>query len=192
MAEGQYSRNVQPLRLRTELIYPSFRGKIADFPLVYDRACHPDAPVYIETYHAYAPGAGVMAPSELAPVIDGRPVDALKNVGQHAHNDFDEVYFFYGTDPTGQHPAGRPGGDVAGQRRGCREVHHEGPHRGLCPEGVGPQPLDRHQGHRPEAAHHGDERRLHQGLQLPGDAAATELPLSPDVLPRPDRGCPAR
>jgi hypothetical protein len=99
MAEGQYSRNAQPLRLRTELIYPSFRGKIADFPLVYDGACHPDAPVYIETYHAYASGAGVMAPSALAPVVHGRPAEGLKAVGQHAHNDFDEIYFFYGTDP---------------------------------------------------------------------------------------------
>ena len=58
MTEWQYARNVQPLRLRTELIYPSFRGKIADFPLVYDQTCLPEAPVYIETYHAYAPGTG--------------------------------------------------------------------------------------------------------------------------------------
>lgn len=100
MAERQYSRNIQPLRLRTELVYPSFRGKIADFPLVYDQHCLPEAPVYIETYHAYAPGTGVMAPSDLAPVVNGRPVEALKAVGQHAHNDFEEVYFFYGTDPT--------------------------------------------------------------------------------------------
>lgn len=100
MTGGRYARNVQPLRLRTELIYPSFRGRIADFPLVYDRACHPDAPVCIETYHAYAPGTGVMAPSPLAPVVDGRPAEALRRVGQHAHEDFDEVYFFYGTDPT--------------------------------------------------------------------------------------------
>lgn len=55
--------------------------------------------MHIETYHAYAPGAGVMAPSHLAPVVDGRPAKALKGVGQHAHNDFDEVHFFYGTDP---------------------------------------------------------------------------------------------
>ena len=116
MTEWQYARNVQPLRLRTELIYPSFRGKIADFPLVYDQACLPEAPVYIETYHAYAPGTGVMAPSELAPVVDGRPVDALKSVGQHAHNDFDEVYFFFGTDPTDNTRLGGQVEIVAGQR----------------------------------------------------------------------------
>ena len=30
MTEWQYARNVQPLRLRTELIYPSFCGTIAE------------------------------------------------------------------------------------------------------------------------------------------------------------------
>ena len=37
-------------------------------------SCLPEAPVYVE---------------------NGRPVEALKNVGQHSHNDFDEVYFYY-------------------------------------------------------------------------------------------------
>jgi hypothetical protein len=99
MADGKYAKLVQPLRLRTELIHPSFRGKIADFSLVYDEKAMPESPIWTETYHAYAPGTGVMAPSHLAPVVDGKPVEALKSVGQHAHNDFDEVYFFYGTDP---------------------------------------------------------------------------------------------
>jgi mannose-6-phosphate isomerase-like protein (cupin superfamily) len=99
MPNSQYAKLVQPLRLRTELIHPSFRGKIADFSLVYDEKAMPESPIWTETYHAYAPGTGVMAPSHLAPVIDGRPVEALRSVGQHAHNDFDEVYFFYGTDP---------------------------------------------------------------------------------------------
>ena len=40
------------------MIYPSFRGKIADFSLVYDQKAMPESPVWIETYHAYAPGAG--------------------------------------------------------------------------------------------------------------------------------------
>lgn len=100
MADKMYAKYVQPLRLRTELIYPSFRGKISDFSLVHDQTTTPESPIWIETYHAYAPGTGVMAPSTLAPVVDGRPAPALKSVGQHAHNDFDEVYFFYGTDPT--------------------------------------------------------------------------------------------
>jgi hypothetical protein len=100
MAGGKYGKYVRPMRLRAELIYPSFRGKIADMPLVYDQKCLPEAPVYVETYHAYAPGAGVMSPCHLAPLVDGAPVEAQREVGQHAHNDFDEIYFFYGTDPT--------------------------------------------------------------------------------------------
>jgi hypothetical protein len=100
MAGGTYGRYVQPLRLKTEAIYPSFRGKISDFSLVFDRDVHPEAPIFTETYHAYAPGTGAMAPSELAPVIEGSRVETLKSVGQHAHNHFDEIYFFYGTDHT--------------------------------------------------------------------------------------------
>jgi hypothetical protein len=98
MTDSKYGKNVRPLRLRTNVIYPSFRGKISDFSLVYDERCDPDSPIWTETYHAYAAGTGLFAPSELAPVVDGRPVEALKDVGQHLH-DFDEVYFFYGTHP---------------------------------------------------------------------------------------------
>jgi hypothetical protein len=100
MTNAKYAKYVQPLRLRTEVIFPSFRGKISDFSLVHDEKSQPDCPIWIETYHAYAPGTGVFAPSELAPVIDGKPVEEAKNVGQHSHNDFDEIYFFYGTDHT--------------------------------------------------------------------------------------------
>jgi hypothetical protein len=100
MEAGRFARCVQPLRLRTEVIHPSFRGKISDLSLVYDQTCLPESPIWTETYHAYAPGTGVMAPSNLAPVIGGSPVEGFKSVGQHSHNDFDEIYFFYGTDPT--------------------------------------------------------------------------------------------
>jgi hypothetical protein len=99
-ADGKYAKYVQPLRLRTELINPSFRGKISDFSLVHDQKTTPDSPIFAETYHAYAPGTGMFAPSNLAPVIDGKPAEALRSVGQHSHEEFDEVYFFYGTDPT--------------------------------------------------------------------------------------------
>ena len=98
MTDAKYAKYVQPLRLRTELVFPSFRGKISDFSLVCDEKSQPGCPIWVETYHAYAPGTGAFAPSELAPVIDGRPMEDLKKVGQHSHNDFDEVYFFYGTD----------------------------------------------------------------------------------------------
>ncbi len=98
-ADRKYAKYVQPLRLRTELIIPSFRGKISDFSLAHDQQTTPESPIWTETYHAYAPGTGMFAPSDLAPFIGGKPV-ALKTVGQHSHNDFDEIYFFYGTDPT--------------------------------------------------------------------------------------------
>jgi hypothetical protein len=100
MANEQYKKYVQPLRLRTEMIFPSFRGKISDFSLVHDQQTTPETPIWTETYHAYAPGAGVFAPSSLPPIIDGKPREDLKNTGQHSHNDFDEIYFFYGTDST--------------------------------------------------------------------------------------------
>jgi hypothetical protein len=100
MSKAQYEKYVQPLRLRTDMILPSFRGKISDFSLVHDQKTTPESPIWTETYHAYAPGTGVFAPSNLTPLIDGKQRDDLKNIGQHSHNDFDEVYFFYGTDHT--------------------------------------------------------------------------------------------
>jgi hypothetical protein len=98
MAARQYQRLVQPLRLGTEVINPSFRGKISDFPLVHDQKTTPESPIRTETYYAYAPGTGAFAPSKLAPIVNGRPAEELKSVGSHAH-DFDEIYFFIGTDP---------------------------------------------------------------------------------------------
>lgn len=100
MTDLKYDKYVQPLRLRTEMICPSFRGKISDFSLVHDQQTTPESPIWTETYHAYAPGTGVMAPSSLPPVINGDPRKDLLDIGQHAHNDFDEIYFFYGTDIT--------------------------------------------------------------------------------------------
>ena len=76
------------------MIVPSFRGKISDFSLVHDQQTTPESPIWTETYHAYAAGTGVFAPSNLAPVIDGKPREDFKKIGQHAHNDFDEIYFF--------------------------------------------------------------------------------------------------
>ena len=60
----------------------------------------PESPIRTETFYAYAPGAGAFAPSKLAPIIEGRPAEELKNVGSHSHNDFDEVYYFFGMDWT--------------------------------------------------------------------------------------------
>jgi hypothetical protein len=99
MADRQYARYVQPLRLGTEMINPSFRGKISDFALIHDQQTTPDSPIRIEVYHAYAPGTGMFAPSDLAPVVDGKPLADWKSIAQHAHPDFDEIIFFHGTDP---------------------------------------------------------------------------------------------
>ena len=72
MPDRQYAKYVQPLRLGTELINPSFRGKISDFALVHDQKTTPESPIRTETFHAYASGAGALAPSKLTPIIDGR------------------------------------------------------------------------------------------------------------------------
>jgi hypothetical protein len=98
MADTEYGRYVQPLRLGTEFINPSFRGKISDFALIHDQKTTPGTPIRTETFYAYAPGTGAFAPSKMVPIIDGRPADELKDVGAHSHNDFDEVYYFLGTD----------------------------------------------------------------------------------------------
>lgn len=100
MAERQYAKYVQPLRLGTESINPSFRGKISDFALIHDQKTTPESPIRTETFYAYAAGAGAFAPSDLLPIVDGRPAEELRGVGSHSHNDFDEVYYFFGTDPT--------------------------------------------------------------------------------------------
>lgn len=96
---NKHAQWAQPLRLRTEFINPSFRGKISDFSLVHDQQTTPESPIFCETFHAYAPGTGAFFPSHLPPIVNGKPAPSLMEVGQHAHNDFDEVYFFYGTDP---------------------------------------------------------------------------------------------
>jgi len=49
MADRQYAKYVQPLRLGTEVIYPSFRGKISDFALIHDQKTTPESPIRTET-----------------------------------------------------------------------------------------------------------------------------------------------
>jgi len=59
---GKYDKYVKPLRLWTELVRPSFRGKMADFSLLHDEKVQPETPIWVETFYAYAPGAGVGIP----------------------------------------------------------------------------------------------------------------------------------
>jgi hypothetical protein len=94
---GKYAKYVNELRLWTELIRPSYRGKIADFSLIFDQKVVPEAKIWVETFHIYAPGSGVMVPGELPMLIEGREVPG--DGGQHAHPDFDELFLFFGSNP---------------------------------------------------------------------------------------------
>ena len=98
MAKSKYAKYVNPLRLWTELIRPSYRGKMADFSLLFDEQVYPDTPIWVETFHAYAPGTGVGVPGELPAVFNGKE-HKRKVRGQHAHPDFDELFLFFGTNP---------------------------------------------------------------------------------------------
>lgn len=94
---GKYAKYVNELRLWTELIRPSYRGKIADFSLIFDQKVFPEAKIWVENFHIYAPGSGVMVPGELPMIVDGREVPG--DGGQHAHPDFDELFLFFGSNP---------------------------------------------------------------------------------------------
>jgi hypothetical protein len=94
---GKYAKYVNDLRLWTELIRPSYRGKMADFSLIFDQKVFPEAKIWVETFHIYAPGSGVMVPGELPMLINGTEVPG--NGGQHAHPDFDELFLFFGSNP---------------------------------------------------------------------------------------------
>ena len=94
---GKYAKYVNELRLFTELIRPSYRGKMADFSLIFDQKVIPEAKIWVETFHAYAPGSGVMIPGELPMLIEGR--EEKGDIGQHAHPDFDELFLFFGSNP---------------------------------------------------------------------------------------------
>ncbi len=94
---GKYTKYVHDLRLWTELIRPAYRGKIADFSLIFDQKVFPGAKIWVETFHIYAPGSGVMIPGELPMIIEGREMPG--DGGQHAHPDFDELFLFFGSNP---------------------------------------------------------------------------------------------
>ena len=94
---GKYEKYVNELRLYTDLIRPSYRGKIADFSLIFDQKVFPEAKIWVETFHVYAPGSGVMVPGELPMLIEGNEIPG--DGGQHAHPDFDELFLFFGSNP---------------------------------------------------------------------------------------------
>jgi hypothetical protein len=94
---SKYSKYVNPLRLWTEMVAPAYRGNRADFSLMFDEQVYPDTPVWIETFHLYGPGSGAI-PSEYPVYFKGKVQD-MTGIGQHSHNDFDELFLFYGTNP---------------------------------------------------------------------------------------------
>jgi hypothetical protein len=95
---GKYAKYVNDLRLWTEIIRPSHRGKIADFSLVFDQKVCPEAKIWVETFHVYAPGSGVHVPGELPALIEGKETKT-ESGGQHTHPDFDELFLFFGSNP---------------------------------------------------------------------------------------------
>jgi hypothetical protein len=98
MAKSKYAKYVNPLRLRTEIIAPSTRGKMTDYPLMFDNKVYPEAPLFVETFYAYSGVTGVGVPGDLPILINGKTREG-KEPGQHAHPGYDELFLFFGTDP---------------------------------------------------------------------------------------------
>lgn len=94
---AKYDKLVNPLRLWTEVVRPSYRGKMADFSLLFDEKVCDGAPLWVETFYAYAPGTGVAIPGELPATFFGKEL-SKDGMGQHSHNDFDELFLFFGSD----------------------------------------------------------------------------------------------
>jgi hypothetical protein len=101
MVKAKYAKYVQPLRLWTELVRPSYRGKMADFSLLHDDKVQPETKMWVETFYAYAPGTGVGLPGELPILWEGKQMGPGKESAgmQHSHKDYDELFMFFGTDP---------------------------------------------------------------------------------------------
>jgi len=102
MAKAKYADLVQPMRLWTELVRPSMRGKLADFSLIHDEKVQPKTKCWVEIFYAYAGGQGAGGlPGDLQSYWKGKPLgtDKLTKGGMHAHPTFDELFMFFGTDP---------------------------------------------------------------------------------------------
>jgi hypothetical protein len=104
MAKAKYSDLVQPLRLWTELVRPSFRGRMADFSLIHDEKVQPKTKCWVEIFYAYAGGADARTSTlngQPQPVLwEGKPMNKPgQKHGQHSHRDYDELFLFLGTDP---------------------------------------------------------------------------------------------
>lgn len=136
---GKYDKYVNKLRLWTQFIRPSFRGKMADFSLMYDQFVQKDAPFWIETFYAYAPGSGAMVPGEMNAYMFNNEI-SMKEGGQHSHDTFDELFMFFGTNP---HDNTRLGGEVEfwlGDGENSQKFIGRTPVAEWCPRGVAHNP----------------------------------------------------
>lgn len=137
---GKYSKYVNNLRLWTEIVRPSYRGKIADFSLIFDQKVFPEAKIWVETFHVYAPGSGVMVPDELPIIVEGKEIPESTKGGQHSHPDFDELFLFFGSNP---HDVLSLGGEVEfwlGEGKDAQKFIANTPTAEWVPRGVAHNP----------------------------------------------------
>jgi hypothetical protein len=143
MAKAKYADLVQPMRLWTELVRPSMRGKLADFSLLYDEKVQPKTKIWVEVFYAYAGGQGAGGlPGDLQPIWEGKPMGKEKFTkgGMHSHRDFDELFMFFGTDPADNT---RLGGAVEfwlGAGKDAQKFNFDEPMACWVPKGVAHNP----------------------------------------------------
>jgi hypothetical protein len=102
MAKAKYADLVQPMRLWTEVVRPSFRGRMADFSLIHDEKVQPKTKCWVEIFYAYAGGTdamdSLMKEGAQPALWEGKPMSG-KAGAQHSHRDYDELFLFIGSDP---------------------------------------------------------------------------------------------
>ena len=115
----------------------------------------------------------------------------LKNIGQHAHNDFDEIYFFYGTDPMDNT---RLGGQIEmwlGHGEDAEKFIMKDPTAVYVPKGLAHNPWIVTKVNNPKHPIMITTVALTNSYSLaPG--AVTNYPYPPEVLRRSDRRAAAR
>ena len=143
MAKAKYADLVQPMRLWTELVRPSMRGKLADFSLIHDEKVQPKTQCWIEVFYAYAGGQGAGGlPGDLQPYWKGKPLGKgpVTEGGMHAHPTFDELFIFIGSDPADNT---RLGGEVEfwiGDGKDAEKYVFTEPTACWCPKNIAHNP----------------------------------------------------
>ncbi len=159
-AKAKYADLVQPLRLWTELVRPSYRGKMADLNLLYDKTVQPKTKIWVETFYAYAAGEGVAVPGGLQYIMEGKPMKELWEGGQHSHREYDELFLYYGSDPADNT---RLGGQVEfwmGDGKDAEKYVIDEPTAFWVPKNVAHNPWIVTKVNDPKHPHHVDRDRL--------------------------------